>query len=193
MKHISINDEQSEKDLTLILITILLATGIAMFLESSPILTPMMAGAVVTNMINKETYKVEDNTIRSFIPPLMIVFFTLAGTQLQFKVVFAAGVLGAVYIISRTIGKLGGSLAGTYLTKSSTNLKKYLGFTLLSQSGVAIGLSVAAYNSISLLNMEYALIIKNVVLASILFFELIGPTLVKISLCKAKEIKWVWN
>ena len=37
------------------------------------------------------------------------------------------------------------------------------------------------------MNLEYALVIKNVILASVLFFALTGPVLVKIALFKAKE------
>jgi len=188
MKRINKDDEQQEKDLDLVLITILLATGITMYFNASPILTPMIAGAFVTNMINKETYTVTDHTIRSFIPPLMIIFFTLAGAQLQFDVVISAGVVGIMYIVSRLIGKVGGSYLGTSIVKSSSNIKKYLGITLLPQSGVAIGLSVAAYNEFIVYNSESASIIKNVILASVLFFALTGPILVKTSLERAKEI-----
>ena len=72
---------------------------------------------------------------------------------------------------------------------SDKNVKKYLGVSLLPQSGVAIGLSVAAFNTMSQYNMEYALLIKNVILASVLFFALTGPVLVKIALIKSGEIK----
>lgn len=188
MKRITKNNEQQEKDLNLVLITILLTAGIAMYFNASPILTPMIAGAFVTNMINKETYTIEDHTIRSFIPPLMILFFTVAGAQLQFGVVFSAGIVGIMYIVSRIIGKIGGSYIGTSIVKSSSNIKKYLGITLLPQSGVAIGLSVAAYNEFVVYDVDSASIIRNVILASVLFFALTGPVLVKISLEKANEI-----
>jgi len=149
----------------------------------------MIAGAVVTNMINKECYVLEEETIRFFIPPVMIAFFTIAGAQLQFDVIIAAGAIGAVYIIGRTIGKVFGAYLGCTIVKSSKNVKKYLGVSLLPQSGVAIGLSVAAFNTMSQYNMEYALLIKNVILASVLFFALTGPVLVKIALLKSGEIQ----
>ena len=181
--------EREENNLNVINITVLMTTGLAILFGASPILTPMIAGTVVTNLINKECYVLEEETIRYFIPPLMIVFFTVAGAQLQFDVVMTAGLVAALYIIGRIIGKFFGAYIGCTIVKSSEKVKKYLGVTLLPQSGVAIGLSVAAYNKFSLVNMEYALQIKNVVLASVLFFALTGPVLVKIALFKAGEIR----
>lgn len=191
--------EREEKNLNVINITVILTTGLAILLGASPILTPMIAGTMVTNLINKEAYILEEETIRFFIPPLMVVFFTIAGAQLQFDVVLQMGMVGIVYIVGRIIGKMLGANLGARLVKSGKSVRQYLGVSLLPQSGVAIGLSVAAYRELSLINLEYALIIKNVILASVLFFALTGPVLVKIALFKAgefreeekeKEIKW---
>lgn len=192
--------DREEKHLNVINITVLLTTGSALLFGASPILTPMIAGTVVTNLINKECYVLEEETIRFFIPPLMLVFFTIAGAQLQFDVVLSAGIVGLIYIVGRVIGKFGGAFLGSKIMKTSTNVKKYLGVTLLPQSGVAIGLSVAAFNEFMPINSEYAIIIKNVILASVLFFALTGPVLVKIALERAgeiiepgkeKNIKWI--
>ena len=191
IRKISDNQDRKEKNLNIIVISIFLTTGAALFLGASPILTPMIAGTVVTNMINKECYVLEEETIRFFIPPLMIAFFTIAGAQLQFDVIAAAGAVGAVYIVGRAFGKFFGSYIGCTLVKSSDKVKKYLGVSLLPQSGVAIGLSIAAYNELSVINAGNALIIKNVVLASVLFFALTGPVLVKIALHRAGEITLV--
>ena len=189
LRTIDKDEGEQEKGLDVIVITVVLTTGIAMLVGASPILTPMITGAVVTNMINKETYLLEELTLRSFIPPLMILFFTIAGASLQFDVVLSAGVIGIVYIVSRVIGKMSGAYVGALVAKASPNVKKYLGFTLLPQSGVAIGLSVAAYNKIAPLSTDGALVIKNVILASVLFFALLGPVLVKMSLSKAGELR----
>jgi Kef-type K+ transport system membrane component KefB len=181
------NNERKEKNLNVVIITVLLTTGAAILAGASPILTPMVAGAVVTNLINKECFILEEETIRFFIPPLMIAFFTIAGAQLQFDVIIAAGVVGLVYIVGRIIGKFFGAYIGATITKADPKVRKYLGVSLLPQSGVAIGLSVAAYTAFAPLNLEYALVIKNVILASVLFFALTGPVLVKIALFRAKE------
>jgi Kef-type K+ transport system membrane component KefB len=187
IRTISHNQDRKEKNLNVVVVTVLLTTGTALYFGASPILTPMIAGTVVTNMINKDCFVLEEETIRFFVPPIMIAFFTIAGAELQFSVVLAAGAIGLMYILGRTLGKLVGSYAGTALVHSSPKVRKLLGITLLPQSGVAIGLSIAAFNQIALYNMEYALIIKNVILAAVLFFELFAPVLVKLAFDKAGE------
>jgi Kef-type K+ transport system membrane component KefB len=191
IRYIYSRSEREEKNLNVINITVLLTTGLAFLAGASPILTPMIAGTVVTNLINKDCYVLEEETIRFFIPPLMVVFFTIAGAQLQLDVVFDAGLIGLVYIVGRAIGKFFGAYMGASLVKSPAAVKKFLGISLLPQSGVAIGLSVAAFTEISAVDLGAATVIKNVILASVLFFALTGPILVKISLFKAGEIRKV--
>ncbi|QWC00262.1 cation:proton antiporter [Mycoplasmatota bacterium] len=187
IKTISPDKERQEKNLIVVTVTVLITTGASLYLGASPILTPMIAGAIVTNMINKDCYVLEEKTIRFFVPPIMIAFFTIAGASLQFDVILAAGAVGIMYIVGRTFGKIFGAYAGTALMKSSPNVRKFLGMTLLPQSGVAIGLSIAAYNAISPINMDFALTIQNVVLAAVLVFELVAPLLVKLAFEKSGE------
>lgn len=187
IKYISPNNERQEKNLNVVVITVLLTVGAAIMTGASPILTPMIAGTVVTNLINKECYVLEEETIRFFIPPIMIAFFTIAGAQLDFKVVIAAGLVGILYILGRAFGKILGAYVGCTIVKTSKKVKSNLGLCLLPQSGVAIGLSVAAYSELALVNVGYASIVKNVILSSVLFFALLGPVLVKISLLKSGE------
>lgn len=189
IRTVDIGEGQQEKDLDVIIVAVFLTTGSAMLFHASPILTPMIAGAIVTNMINKKTYKIEELTLRSFIPPIMILFFTIAGASLQFDVIISAGLIGITYILSRILGKLLGAYLGSVIAKANRNVKRHLGFALLPQAGVAIGLSVAAYNLISPFDLEGAQVIKNVILASVLIFELSGPLLVKMSLEKSGDIE----
>jgi Kef-type K+ transport system membrane component KefB len=189
VKTINVDNERHEKSLDVVIIAVLLSTGAALLFHASPILTPMLAGVTVTNLINKECFECEEETIRNFIPPLMIAFFTLAGAMLQIDVVLSAGVISLVYIVARIFGKVFGAYLGARASKAGESVRKYLGVSLLPQSGVAIGLAVAAYNEFHGINIEYASVVKNVILASVLVFALIGPALVKYSFYKANEIR----
>ncbi|MCF7927362.1 MAG: cation:proton antiporter [Candidatus Izimaplasma sp.] len=189
VRTISQSPERNEKSLNVIVVTVLMTTGAAMLFGASPILTPMIAGTVTTNLINKECYHLEESTISFFIPPIMIAFFTIAGAQLEFDVVMSAGLVGLIYIVGRTFGKIVGSYFGATIVKASPKVKKYLGVGMLPQSGVAIGLSIAAFNAFYYIDTPSALIIKNVILASVLFFALTGPVLVKIAFMNAKETR----
>ncbi|MGS0972328.1 MAG: cation:proton antiporter [Candidatus Izemoplasmataceae bacterium] len=188
IRTITKNKEAQVKHLDVIIITVFITVGLALIVGASPILTPMIAGAVVTNLINKDTYVLEEQTIRFFIPPLMILFFTISGAQLSFSVLSSAGLIALIYILGRLLGKVGGSFIGANVVNASANVKKYLGFSMLPQSGVAIGLAIAANAALINIDNEMGELIHNITLVSVLFFALVGPVLVKIAFSKAGEI-----
>ena len=60
--------------------------------------------------------------------------------------------------------------------------QKYLGITLLPQAGVALGMAAEAAE------LSDGHMVRNVVLFSVLVYELVGPTLTKLALTAAGEI-----
>ena len=119
--------------------------------------------------------------------PLFALFFVLSGAELELSV-FASGaviLIGVVYILSRSIGKYIGSYASCSATKCDPMVKKYLGITLLPQAGVALGMCVTAEK----LGTADGVLIKNIILFSVLIYELVGPLLTKWALTKAGDIK----
>ena len=69
-------------------------------------------------------------------------------------------------------------------------MKKYLGFALIPQAGVAIGLSTTAYKLFSAheATQKAGALILAIILTSTLIYELIGPMVAKFALSKAHEI-----
>lgn len=188
-KRISTNEESRSKYLDVIIITVFISLAMAFLYGASPILTPMVAGAFVANIVNKDTYVIEEKTIRFFIPPLMILFFTLSGAKLSFNVLLAVGVVGLIYIAGRTIGKVGGAFIGARVTRADNKVQRFLGIAMLPQEGVAIGLALVAYNSLIDINEAMANNIQNIVLASTLVFALSGSILIKMAFQKTGEIR----
>ena len=62
---------------------------------------------------------------------------------------------------------------------------KYLGITLLPQAGVALGMCVSA----QALGAADGLLVRNIVLFSVLIYELVGPALTRIALTEAGDIQ----
>ena len=91
--------------------------------------------------------------------------------------------IGLVYIISRSLGKYFGAYGSCRLTQSSDSVTKYLGITLLPQAGVALGMAQTA------VQLSDGAMIRNVVLFSVLIYELVGPVLTKWALTKSGEIR----
>jgi Kef-type K+ transport system membrane component KefB len=164
--------------------SVLLAVFIAHTYHLSMILTPMMIGMVFTNLVKKEPFEIQGAALSNFSGPLIIIFFTLAGAQLSLSVLKSAGLIALLYIVLRTIGKIGGAYLGATLAKSPKVVRNATGFCLLPQGGVEIGMLVAVS---SIFPSGEAIFIKTIVLAGILFFEIVGPIIFKVTLEKVGE------
>lgn len=149
----------------------------------SPLLSCMMLGTVFCNICDVSE-ELMDRTER-WTAPLYILFFVFSGAELDFNVIADAAIIGVglIYIFSRSAGKYFGAGWSARFSGCSDTIVKYLGITLLPQAGVALGMSVMAES----LGAD-GTIVRNIVLFSVMIYELIGPTLTKIALMKAGEI-----
>lgn len=149
----------------------------------SSLLSCMMLGTVFCNICNVSE-ELMDRTER-WTAPLYILFFVLSGAELDFNVIANISVItiGIIYILSRSCGKYFGAYFSAKAMKCDNNVVNHLGITLLPQAGVALGMSVMAQELTS-----DGDVIRNIILFSVLIYELIGPLLTKISLTKAGEI-----
>ncbi len=149
----------------------------------SSLLVCMMLGTVFCNVCDFS----EDlmDRVDRWTSPLFILFFVLSGAELELSVFgdLIIVLIGVVYIISRSAGKYSGAYLSAKLARCDENIVKYLGITLLPQAGVALGMAMKSAE----LGAE-GLLIANITLFAVLIYEIVGPTLTKISLQKAGEI-----
>ncbi|QTE70786.1 cation:proton antiporter [Clostridiales bacterium FE2011] len=120
--------------------------------------------------------------------PAITLFFVLSGAALDFSVFADLSVvlIGVVYILFRSMGKILGAHWSSSLAKSPETVRKWLGITLLPQAGVALGMCSTAYR---VLGGAEGTLIRNIVLFSVLIYELVGPSLTKWALTKAGDIQ----
>ena len=150
----------------------------------STLLTCMMLGTIFCNVC-ESSEELMDRVDR-WTTPLFILFFVISGAELELGVFANLAIVGAgvVYILFRSLGKYMGAYASAKAVGCDSNIVKYLGITLLPQAGVALGMSVTAMQ----LGAEEGSIVRNIILFSVLIYELVGPMLTKIVLVKAGEI-----
>jgi len=118
-------------------------------------------------------------------PPIFIIFFVESGAQFNLDIISSLGWVAVIYMVLRVIGKIGGSYIGASLMKASPNIRKYLGFTLIPQAGVEIGLALLCVQQFPIFGER----VRAVILCATLIYEIIGPLVCKIALQKAGEIK----
>ena len=151
----------------------------------SPLLVCMTLGTVFCNIcpLSDDLMGRADTWSK----PILVLFFVLSGAELNldvFKNVLVVAV-GIIYVVARSCGKYFGARISSSIAHSSEVVRKYLGITLLPQAGVALGMSALVAESFG----EEGMIIRNITLFGVLVYELFGPTLTKIALIKAGDIK----
>ena len=149
----------------------------------SSLLVCMMMGTIFCNLCDFAE-ELMDRMDR-WTGPIMVLFFVISGAELQFSVFadWAIILVGVVYIIARSAGKIMGASVSAQFTKCSPTIQKYLGITLLPQAGVCLGMSLTAMSL-----GAPGVIIRNISLFAVLIYELVGPLLTRIALEKAGEI-----
>ena len=162
---------------------VMLGVGIADWLGLSNLLLCMALGAMYVNLSNdaeKILKCVDDWTY-----PLFMLFFVISGAQLNLAVLPKVGLIGIVYIFARFGGKFLGAWLGGTITHQPPVVKDNLGWALMPQAGVAIGMATLA---LSQLPLEYGQQIQTVILSATLVYEVVGPIATKNALKRAGEI-----
>ena len=178
------------KRMTLSVAFVLLTVGLSMTKFTvggihcgfSLLLVCMMTGTIFCNVC--DTSEELMGRVERWTVPLNVLFFVISGAELDLGVLINPVTLlvGVVYIIARSTGKYLGSFFSCKAVKCSNKITKHLGITLLPQAGVALGMALAATA------LADGALVRNVILFSVLVYELVGPALTKRSLTLAGEI-----
>ena len=162
---------------------VFLCVGLGSMLGLSSLLICMMLGAVLANTF-RDSDVIFEMTDR-MTPPIFMLFFFLSGAELDLSILPEVGVAGVIYVVFRVVGKVSGAWAGGKISNASPKTRKYLGFALVPQAGVAIGLATTAMTVVP----EYGPRIRTVILCGTVIYELTGPVITRFALKKAGEIE----
>ena len=148
----------------------------------SLLLVCMMTGTIFCNIC--PTSEELMSRVDGWVTPLNVLFFVLSGAELDLNVLAqpVTLIVGVIYILSRSAGKYYGAALSCELTRQPKPITQHLGITLLPQAGVALGMALTAAT------LPDGALARNVVLFSVLVYELIGPNLTKRSLLAVGEI-----
>ncbi len=168
-------------------------TALAVVLHLSPLLANLATGALLINM-SARNHRIL-RTLEPLTPPVYALFFTIAGAKLDFQIMADPGLLllGGVYIVSRAVSKYGGVYMGCRLRGIPAAIRRNLGWCMLPQGGVALGLILLAQTSplvtrIDAIEVNEMLVrMLNIVLMCVILSELIGPPLVRMGIQRGCE------
>lgn len=184
-------DKRSTDNRLIISVAILLAfCGICIVLDTSALLGCMIMGATYINVSNDEKLFKQLNY---FSPPILLLFFVTSGMNFDLKALFSTKnsitsipliVIGIIYFFIRIIGKYLGAFLGCLITKKNHLTRNYLGFSLIPQAGVAIGLAALGSRT---LGGESGSNLQTIILASSVLYEVVGPAISKLGLYLSKS------
>ena len=148
----------------------------------SSLLMCMAMGAVYVNL--RDDAERVLGCVDDWTYPLFMLFFVISGASLDLGSLPKVGLLGLVYIVTRFGGKWVGSYLGSTLTHQPDVIRQNIGFALMPQAGVAIGMATLAAAQLP----GYGTQVQTVILAGTLVYELIEPLSAKFALSRAHEI-----
>ncbi|EJP6471006.1 cation:proton antiporter [Clostridium botulinum] len=162
---------------------IIILTGLCIKFNLSSLLASMCLGITVANLSahSNEVF----STIENFASPVITAFFVLAGARLDIRMIPKIGILGICYLVFRMIGKVSGAYLGAAISKAPETVRKYIGYGLFSQIGVAVGLAIIVSREFKGTGLDTKVL--TILLATTIITEIIGPLSTKTAIIKAKE------
>ncbi len=149
--------------------SILLCVGAARTLDLSPLIASLAVGATMVNLSRRSRRLFK--TLSGTDPPFYAIFFVLAGADLDISRVTTIGLAGVVYVFARGSGKLLGAWLGSRRVGMDSQVQNLLGFGLLTQAGLAVGLVITIGRQFP---DQYGTI-STIVLSAVVLYEMIGP------------------
>jgi Kef-type K+ transport system membrane component KefB len=166
---------------TLILLVgcVLLTVGVATAVDLSPLVASLAVGATLANL-SAQSRRLFD-ALSHTDPPLYVIFFVLAGADLDLAILPSLGVLGLVYVLCRAGGKFGGAWLAARRVRAPA--PRLLGLSILAQAGLAVGLVLVTRERFP----DVAPTVSTVVLGAIVVFEVVGPLAARFALDRSGE------
>jgi NhaP-type Na+/H+ or K+/H+ antiporter len=175
---------EKERTLAYSIGTVLFVTGLSLAISVDMLLAVMTLGVVVVNFTPRKSKEVF-RLVEEFTPPIFVLFFVLVGAKLNLRyITLPILFLVAAYILGTAAGKMAGAYIGARTSKAPKTVVKYLPFSLFSQAGVAIGLSILAAHYFPG-SVGNTLVV--IITATTFISQIAGPLFTKVAIIKAGE------
>ncbi|MDY6980879.1 MAG: cation:proton antiporter [Pseudomonadota bacterium] len=160
---------------------VILCAGLTDWLEVSPFLAAMTLGMVIVNLARHHTRPF--HVIEDFDRPFLVLFFVLAGAQLELLSLMEIGLLGSAYVLLRIASRFAGAWSAGFWLHTSVSESNRLALSLMPQAGVAMGMGLVAAERYP----AFSETLISVVIGSTVLFEILGPILTRRALSTQPE------
>ncbi|MGH0035603.1 MAG: PTS sugar transporter subunit IIA [Myxococcota bacterium] len=163
---------------------LVLACGLASSVGVSPLLACLFLGFVQTNL-TRTRGKLVDAVFADFEPVILTVFFTLAGMELTLEHAGHAGLVAALFVTARGVGKLVSGQLSMWVAGAPQRVRSNLGLALMPQAGVAVGLVILLQEDPAFAGISD--FFTAVVLTGVVANEILGPLMTRHALVRSGE------
>ncbi len=168
--------------LVLLVATATFLLGVCESFDIPYMLTFLLMGVTVANTSDRKAKIVDELDHLSGL--LAVLFFAVHGTELDLGAFVNAGLIGVIFIVCRLTGKWLGVYLAAKVTRQPPEVRHWLGSCLFPQAGAAIALATIAVHR----DPELGKPIQDIILGSVVVFEILGPLLIRQSLLRTGEV-----
>jgi Kef-type K+ transport system membrane component KefB len=182
-KVLSIIIEKLGEDLPLALLAIaFLAVYLAEHVHLHGLIICMTSGFVVENFSPHG----EDfiHAVERYSLPVYVVFFTLAGADMNLQALAAVGGVASLLVLFRALFTYLGTWMGARLVRETPAIRNYGGMAFLGQAGVTLGFSVIIADSFPGVGET----LSTIIVAGVALNQVVGPIVFRYALGKVGEV-----
>jgi len=151
---------------------IFIVYSLSSYWQLEALFSALVMGVVMANL-SDEFFLVKEEFDHHIKDIIFLLFFTLSAMHLNISFLFSMPFVIMLYVVFRILGKITGVWFGAKLSGADSNIQNYLGIALFPQAGIAIGLALSLHNEPGFELM--AVLILNIIIATTLVHELLGP------------------
>ena len=115
--------------------------------------------------------------------PFLVLFFLMAGVEFEVGQLRQFGFVGAVYLVTRSVGKVAGGWLGAAVSRADRKVSRYAGWCLLPQAGVALGMGLVAAERFPSVGAQ----LLTLLIGTTVLFEMFGPIATRVALVRSGE------
>ncbi len=163
---------------------IFIVYSLSNYWDLDPLLASLVMGIVMSNL-SKNFYLVKNEFDVHLKDIIFMLFFTLSAMHLDIGFIIFMPIVVFLYVLFRIVGKISGVWVGGKLSEAAPNIQKYMGLALFPQAGIAIGLALSLQTEVGFETV--APIVLNIIIATTMIHEFVGPILTKYVLEKNRK------
>ena len=175
--------ERLGEELPLVLLGVaFLAVYLAEHVHLHGLMICMTAGFVVENFSEHGENFI--HAVEHYSLPVYVVFFTLAGAELEMHALLKVGGVATILCLLRAVFTYFGTAAGGALAGESRVIIGYSGLGFLGQAGVTLGFAVLISEGFG----ELGKLLSTIIVAGVTINQVVGPVAFRYALGVAEEV-----